>query len=304
MEGKRYILSTDGLNRNGYRVKTEGIRTENFAKNPVLLMSHSTWGMSIGRVDDIQVEGTTMTGVPVFDQSDPIGLAMKSKVDGGFPIALSIGFRPLSLSSDPLDLLPGQQFETVKECELLEVSVVTIPGNPDAVGLSANSETPIPTITPIQKKIIMEKSTKALGLAADATDEQILEAVQNLQLQAANAAANLVLSLGESRGMVTDANREIYRKLAASDPDSLKAIFESAPAQVPEKPTTANQAPQNGTHRTLAAQIKPTGTPATEDEETFEKLQKTTDGQARLLEIKRNDPERYRSLSLAYQQRK
>jgi hypothetical protein len=153
----------------------------------------------------------------------------------------------------------------------------------------------------------MEKTTKALGLDAGATDDDVLAAIQDLQTQLAaakqaNAAATatLVLSLGESRGMVTDANRATYAKLAAADPNSLKAIFESAPAQVPEKPGTVNQAPQNGTARTLAAQLRPTGTPAPNEDETFEKLQRTKEGQARLLEIKRNDPDKYQTLTIAY----
>lgn len=297
MEAKRYILSSDRLNRNGYRVLTNGIKTDAFQKNPVLLLSHMTWGTSIGRVDDLQIEGGNLTGIPVFDENDPVGLMLKKKCESGHPIALSIGFRPLQTSAT--DVLPGQQFETVTECELLEVSVVTVPGNPDAVGLSANSETPIPAI-PQSKK--MEKSAQLLGLAADAGDDALAQKIAELQAQSAQllaanqkATADSVLALGASKGMVTDANRATYEKLAMSDPDSLKAIFESAPAQQPAPATNP------GVSQTLAAQIRPGASAPTDERAAWGFEQWSKQDPNGLLVMKQDEPDKYKALAAAYQ---
>lgn len=298
MERKRYILSSETLNRNGYRVLSSGIKVDNFLKNPVLLFGHNTWDAPIGKIDDIKMEGTTLTGVPVFDDSDPIGAGFKSKAENGFPFALSIGFRPLTLSSDPAHIIAGQQYETVTECELLEVSVVSIPANPDAVGLSANSETPIPALTKTHI-IRMEKTTKALGLDPNATDDDIFKKVSEMalalaELQAKQAEQEIeqVLQLGIDKGMVNDQNRETYRKLAAADLDSVSTIFTTAPA-----PKVAE--PQNvGTPRTLSAQLRPAAAANERDSWTFDDWSKKDPNG--LYQLKMNDNAKYKKLAAEY----
>lgn len=163
-EVKRVILSDSSLNRYGYRVLTEGIRLEQFKKNPIMLWMHfrdegsKTWGESkpIGYWDDIQVNDDVLSAVPVFDDVDELSKTIHAKYDAGTIRACSIGFYAITTSSDKKYLAPGQTRETVVEADLVEASFADIPANGNAVRLYSqgantlslsSSETTIPILT-------------------------------------------------------------------------------------------------------------------------------------------------------------
>jgi len=141
---KKFIVSDESINSYGFRVLTAGIRTDNFEKNPVGYFNHQCgddWMTTstpeylgpIIRWTELSKEGKSMTGIPVFDMEDEVGAAIARKVENDFIRAASIGFRILKTSEDPADMLPGQKYPTVTECELVEISVVDIPSNSNAI---------------------------------------------------------------------------------------------------------------------------------------------------------------------------
>lgn len=140
---KRIILSDSSLNRNGYRVLTEGIDYSSFEKNPILLYMHlrdegsPLWGnyKAIGHWEDLKVEDGVLTAEPVFDKADELSRTVAAKFEAGTFNAASIGIRILATSSEKEYLLPGQTRETVTRCELMEASIVDIPANRNAVRL-------------------------------------------------------------------------------------------------------------------------------------------------------------------------
>ncbi len=141
--GKRMVLTDSSVNRYGYRVLTSGITNlEQFRKNPVLLYMHyrdegyDGSYRAIGHWDDLQIDGDQLTGVPVFDCTDPLSCAVACKYEAGTLNAVSIGFLPIATSEDKADLLPGQRRATVTRWELLEASIVDIPANANAVRLN------------------------------------------------------------------------------------------------------------------------------------------------------------------------
>lgn len=137
------ILSDSSLNRYGYRVLTEGLNIENFRKNPIMLYMHfrdegsPLWGESkaIGHWEDIQVNGDELSAVPVFDKVDELSRTIAAKYEAGTFSAVSIGYRTIATSANKDLLVPGQTRETVTESELMEASIVDIPGNSNAVRL-------------------------------------------------------------------------------------------------------------------------------------------------------------------------
>lgn len=146
-EVKRVILSDSSLNRYGYRVLTEGIRLEQFKKNPIMLWMHfrdegsKLWGESkpIGYWDDIQVNDDVLSAVPVFDDVDELSKTIHAKYDAGTIRACSIGFYAITTSSDKKYVVPGQTRETVVEADLVEASFADIPANGNAVRLYGSS---------------------------------------------------------------------------------------------------------------------------------------------------------------------
>jgi hypothetical protein len=64
---------------------------------------------------------------------DPKAAEIARKVDEGFLNACSIGFQILAISEDPADMLAGQTYPTITKCQLMEISIVDIPSNMNAV---------------------------------------------------------------------------------------------------------------------------------------------------------------------------
>lgn len=140
---KRIILSDSSLNRNGYRVLTEGINLESFKKNPVMLYMHFRdegspyWGnyKAIGHWEDIQIDGDQLSAVPVFDKADELSQTVAKKFEAGTFSAASIGILIIETSSDKSVVVQGQTRETVTRCELMETSIVDVPANANSVRL-------------------------------------------------------------------------------------------------------------------------------------------------------------------------
>lgn len=130
---KRFILTTDKLNRNGYWVKPEGIDITGFFANPLMYYDHNMNNAPIGHWQDILQENGTISAVPFIDETCEDEKQIIEKVKSGTLRAVSIGFRVLRLSQDPKDLKPGQTYPTVMECEVIEASIVPVPANSEAV---------------------------------------------------------------------------------------------------------------------------------------------------------------------------
>lgn len=139
---KTFICSDESVNSYGYRVLTSGINFKNFKKNPVMLFNHESysWGGDIyngpvGRWENIRVEDGKLKADAVIDENDPKGAIINNKIENDFIRAASIGFRVLSISEKPEDMIKGQTRPTITECELIEISVVDIPANKNALAL-------------------------------------------------------------------------------------------------------------------------------------------------------------------------
>lgn len=210
MDEKRLIWTDEQLNCYGFWVRTEGISTRNFDRNPIMLFNHHR--TFLGKKDEILPTGTwkeyrkeadgRMTGVPVFDMKDDFAVKIANKVEGGFLSACSIGIRILEVSEDPQYLKPGQTRATVTKCELKEVSVVDIPANPNAAGvvlydaddnvieLTDDGKCPVRLINNQNRKQMKEVALK-LGLQEGASEAEVLSAVVKLQDEHAQEVAIL-----------------------------------------------------------------------------------------------------------------
>ena len=237
----KVIFSTEDINSYGFWVKTSGIDLKRFKKNPVLTFNHNTYGMSVGKVKNIKVENNQLVGEIEFDVEDEKGKELQRKYEKGYMNGFSVGIRPLKWSEDAADLKKGQSRQTVTKCELIEIAAATVPSNSNAVSLydSHGNEIELSTgsannLPSINNKNNMEKTALALGLAADASEKEVLEAILKLkteQLSAVNAkleaektskalqkaSIEALIATGKEKGIVTDESEATYRKLAAND---------------------------------------------------------------------------------------
>lgn len=134
----RFVASDESVDRYGDIIRANGWQLDNFRKNPVLLFAHQSRAMPVGKVEPIAVEGSKLIAHAEFmpegmnDFADDVWKA----VDAGFLNASSVGFMPLA-PPNPIFDADGQWtgFEYVAQ-ELLELSVVPVPANPNALQLA------------------------------------------------------------------------------------------------------------------------------------------------------------------------
>jgi len=302
---KNVVLSSGQVNRYGYRILPEGIKLDNYKHNPVLLYTHRNQILSVGKVINIRVEDGQLKGDLEFDMEDTLAKEINRKFEKGYMNAVSIWHDPITVSDDPKYLLQGQTRSTVVETDLLEVSVVNVPGDAGAHALSADrKEVIIPKLSINKKNEEMELTKdelalrKTLGLSADATAEEVTAKITQLQADADNALSvkvDALMTTGKSKGFITDENADKYKKLAMADYDTVKGLIDDF-----EK-SEGGDNDQLSVKELLAANAKlnkKDGDEGGDDKETFDWLQKNDP--KKLLEIKRNDPEKYNKLAAEY----
>lgn len=257
----KFVLSTEEINRYGFRVLTSGIDFSDFAKNPIMLYNHQrSMGydterlLPIGKWDNIRIEGGNLVADAVFDDNDEFAVSVKDKVEQGMLNAASISFDVRAISEEPVNMLPGQTRPTVTKCAILEASVTDLPGNAGCLkmnfpkeGISLSGDVKpefLNGVLPLVKLSLnenrnMKKIALKLGLNEDATEEQVLAAIeQKLSVAtSANDAARekmttSLLAFGKAKGVITDKNEGAYKTLAVADFNSTLALIndEKAPA--------------------------------------------------------------------------
>lgn len=115
------VATTEGVDRDGEVIKVSGWDFTNFQKSPVLLWGHDYGSLPIGAVTDIRVEGTSVIAKGVFARSE-FAQEVRSLYDDGFVKTVSVGFIPHERTG-----------ATITKAELLELSFVSVPSNPDAL---------------------------------------------------------------------------------------------------------------------------------------------------------------------------
>lgn len=259
------------MNSYGTRILTAGIDLEQYRRNPVLLWMHrrnyqDTAG-PIGRIENLRLDGTKLIGTPVFDQNDPFAKQIQSKWENGFLRMASAGLELLEVSDDPSLAFDRQTRATVTRSKLIEVSIVDIGSNDEALKLyesgkiltlaagEEHKSLPMLKLNADPKLREGEESNKQkiekqmnkefltlLGLPETATEEQALaslrllktraDQVETIQLAAVTAAVDNAIA--ERRIMAE--NRDHFIALGKNAGlDNLTATLKLMPVQ--QKPT-------------------------------------------------------------------
>lgn len=129
-------IATDAsTDRDGEIVDPAGLDTSNFERNPVLLYAHDYRSDPIGKVLSIRRDGSRVLFTPQF----AINISERAKqyfemYKEGFLNAFSIGFIPREWK-DQQDA-DGSMRRIFTKTELLEISAVPVPANPNALVLA------------------------------------------------------------------------------------------------------------------------------------------------------------------------
>lgn len=133
---KEAIISTERINSYGSRVLTAGIDLTQYEKNPIVLFMHRRGrkeDMPIGIMTNLRVENGILYGTPKFDDDTEDERNISKKWDRGTLRMLSAGLDIIEWSEDPKLLVAGQTRPTITKSKLIEVSVVDIGANDDAL---------------------------------------------------------------------------------------------------------------------------------------------------------------------------
>ena len=179
----KVIASTSTRDRHGESILQNWWKTDNYLKNPVILADHN-WSIEkiVGRANKITTEWEQTIIEGEFADT-PLGREVKYLYDAGFISAVSVGLIPLTFDA--------QDPRVITSAELLELSFVTIPANPEALSLMKSlglkgdmlSQSPeMIAIEDIKSEISEIKSllqTIADCKAKEAKDFEAKEALQN-----------------------------------------------------------------------------------------------------------------------------
>lgn len=232
--GKRVRISNESVNCYGTRILTSGIDISQYIRNPVLLYMHER-GKVIGYVKDIKIEGQDVTGELVFDEVSELSKQLKKQWEFGSVKMVSANFQILSTSDDKQLLIEGQERPTVTRCKLVEVSVVDIGGNDDAIVLSHEGETislsgqnSIDGVLPLinnkepikKKKMELKELAIKLGLKETATEEEV---------------NSKIVSLSATVNKVNDLEAQVSALLAEKKNVELAAVTAAVSTAISEK---------------------------------------------------------------------
>lgn len=129
------VATDSSVDRDGEIVSTDGIDTKNFERNPVLLYAHDYRSDPIGKVIQIVKENNRMLFTPQFAVDvSPRAKQYFDLVKGGFLNAFSIGFIPKTWEDRQNS--DGSVSRVFTTSELLEISLVPVPANPQALVLA------------------------------------------------------------------------------------------------------------------------------------------------------------------------
>ncbi len=118
-------------NSYGFFIMTDGIDLTRFNQNPVMLQDH--WNYTddvLGKWVDVKKENGKLMGIPEFDAVDADANKIAGKVDRGYIKACSMG-----IVFNKEDMVYTGENVILKNCELIEVSIVAIPSNKNSIQL-------------------------------------------------------------------------------------------------------------------------------------------------------------------------
>lgn len=314
-----FVINTENVNEYKYRILTDGIDYTQYLRNPVVLYLHerdsfkNKGGEVIGRCIKLFVEDKKLIATIEFDEKDEFSKRIADKVAGGFIRMASMYADVIAASSEPELIKEGQLYETVTKCKLVEISIVPIGGNDDALKLSKKGGEVKLNKLNVKKEDMSELKTIALALGkpADTSESDLLGTIAQVKLDASNSkakveeleaeiktirlsGATVLVDKAVALGLIPATLKDSQVKAFEGDYDGQTAIL----SKLIEEKETANG--QGGDQTKLKEVILAGKTTTTigDTEESFDYLQKHNT--VKLAKIRDEQPEQYAKLAKDY----
>ena len=193
-----FIVSNSATDRYGESIVMEGINTEKYMSNPVVLWGHDYNALPLGRTLRLRKDGGNLIALVQFDTDlSEFANTVYQQILRGTISAASIGglVQSYGLNEDNTT-----DWATIAELEMVEWSVVAVPANPEALVLSKafgieEQELKKQYIDFVASAII--KTSKEFG------SEEILNQIQTLENLASVLRGTLVTS-NDSGGVLVE----------------------------------------------------------------------------------------------------
>nr|WP_294922187.1 HK97 family phage prohead protease [uncultured Flavobacterium sp.] len=321
-----FVVNTENVNEYKFRVLTSGIDTKQYLRNPVVLYIHTRENKDdenrgsevVGRCIALTVKGTELIATIEFDEEDPFAKKIAGKVKRGYLRMTSIYADVIETSMDPELILEGQLYATVTKSKLVEISIVPIGGNDDALKLSRYGFDPVKLNNPNNIKTTENMSqfktiAIALSLGADADENALLKEIQSLKLSKETSEnelkklKNKLVELTKEEGtqlidkvvelgLLPEAFKTVQLSAYEADPAGQKVILSKLIAD--KEAETSQSGNQTAIKEIVLKGKDRIGAGGTEGQETFDYLQKFDS--VKLGKIREEDPAKYTQLAKDY----
>lgn len=135
----RFIGSTEEVDRDNEVIKSSGWKLSNYKKNPVVLVNHQHQELPVAKTNKVWVEDKKLMFDIEFPDSSvhPQGDTLYKLYKNGYMNSTSVGFLP-NMKKAEFGEKENDPSITFNEQELLEISLVSVPANPQALITSKN----------------------------------------------------------------------------------------------------------------------------------------------------------------------
>ena len=216
-----FIVSDESVNIYGTIIKTQGIETKDFLRNPVMYFNHNRDKGVIGRWENLRRDGNTLLADAVFDTRSELGAKVARQVQDGFLRSASVGFE--ALETETVD-----DVTIITHSKLREISIVDMPANTNAVKLSIPRNKIITLGAPIFKDLRSE-IIRLLGMSDTVSDMAILEEIKRLINESENITElselpDIDKDTRKQYRLLYKSNRRLYDAMLASERENANNI--------------------------------------------------------------------------------
>lgn len=122
------VISSEAVDGHGEIIDQSSWNLARYAQNPVVLYMHSHYDV-IGHAQDVRVADGQLQARIVF-ATTKLASEVATLFQDGAMRAFSVGFRAGRIETT---IVAGKSVRRLMDCELREISAVSVPSNPDAV---------------------------------------------------------------------------------------------------------------------------------------------------------------------------